>query len=63
MKEFQYVNAYGIHKKLIVNTIPKDGKYHVDLWSMDTGDWCGNGDMTKDELNDYLKHFGINDRI
>lgn len=63
MKEFYYTNGLGIPKKLVVNTIPKDGKYSVTLWEMRHGEFAGNGEMTREELNDYLEHFGIKERI
>ena len=61
-KSFQYTNSMGYHKKL--NVYEKiDGKYPVTLWSLDTGDYCGKVDMTPQELNDYLKHFGIEEEV
>ena len=57
MKQYYYTNDTGYHKKLVIEE--KDGKYYVQLWSMDTGDFCGSGEMTKDELDAFLKHYGI----
>lgn len=61
MREFEYVNGYGIPKKLVVGE-SQNGKYPVTLWSMDTGDFCGNGELTPEQLNRYLEHFGIKER-
>lgn len=61
-KSFRYTNSLGIRKELVVEE-KVNGKYPVMLWSLDTGDYCGRGDMTAQELNDYLKHFGIKERI
>lgn len=58
MKEYNYTNDMGYHKKLVVYD-EKNGKFPVMLWSMDTGDLCGSGKMTKKELDDYLKHYNI----
>lgn len=62
LKSFQYTNSLGLHKELVVYE-KVDGKYPVTLWSLDTGDFCGRGDMTTQELNDYLKHYGIEEEI
>lgn len=62
LKSFRYTNSLGFHKELVVYE-KVDGKYPVTLWSLDTGDWCGNGNMTIQELNDYLKHFDIEEEI
>lgn len=62
LKSFQYTNSWGLHKELVVYE-KVDGKYPVTLWSLDTGDFCGRGDMTTQELNDYLKHYGIEERM
>jgi hypothetical protein len=53
----------GIPKKLVVSDPNEQGKYPVTLWEMLHGEFCGSGEMTRDELNDYLKHFGISDQI
>ena len=62
LKSFQYTNSLGYQKELIIYE-KVDGKYPVTLWSLDTGDFCGNGNMTTQELNDYLKHFGIDEEV
>jgi len=61
-KSFRYTNSYSIHKELVVGD-KVGNKYPVTLWSLDAGDYCGRGDMTAQELNDYLEHFGIKERI
>lgn len=62
MKQFDYTNSLGISKRLVVGE-PKDGKYPVTLWEMRHGEFCGSGEMTREELNDYLEHFGITERM
>ena len=62
-KSFEYTNSLGIPKKLVVYDPNEQGKYPVTLWEMRHGEFCGSGEMTRDELNDYLKHFGISDQI
>lgn len=56
--EFHYTNALGIRKILVVNDDLKNEKYVCTLYG--NGDWCGSGEFTKEELNDYLKHYHIN---
>ena len=58
MLEYTYTNDLGYHKKIVVESV-EDGKFHCQLWSMDTGDFCGCGDMTADELREFLHHYGI----
>lgn len=58
MLEYTYTNDLGYHKKIVVEYV-EDGKFHCQLWSMDTGDLCGCGDMTADELRAFLLHYGI----
>lgn len=62
-RTFKYTNSMGIPKKLVVSDPNEQGKYPVTLWEMLHGEFCGSGEMTRDELNDYLKHFGISDQI
>ena len=59
MKEYNYVNALGYHKKLVVGPIDKNGKYPVTLWCTDNGEFCGSGKFTSEELKDWLNHYGI----
>ena len=58
MLEYTYTNDLGYHKKIVVEYV-EDGKFHCQIWSMDTGDLCGHGDMTADELREFLHHYGI----
>ena len=62
LKTFRYTNSLGFHKELVVFE-KVDGKYPVTLWSLDTGDLCGSGQLTLQELNDYLKNFDIEERV
>lgn len=62
MKQFDYTNSLGIPKRLVVGE-PKDGKYPVTLWEMRHGEFAGSGNMTREELNAYLEHFGITERV
>ena len=62
LKSFRYTNSMGYHKELAVYE-KVNGKYPVMLWSLDTGDLCGESDMTAQELNDYLRHFGIEEEV
>jgi hypothetical protein len=58
-KSFNYTNSLGCPKKLVVNAPNEAGKYFVTLWEMLHGEFCGSGEMTREELNSYLEHFGI----
>ena len=61
MKEYKYVNELGEPKILNVRETPNpDGKYHCILWSGRNGEHCGSSDLTYDELEEFLAHYGIN---
>ena len=60
---FTYVNAMNVPKKLVVYASNEAGKYPVTLWEMVHGEFCGNGEMTREKLNEYFEHYGINDRV
>ena len=57
MKEYHYVNDYGYNKKLLIDE--EEEEMPFSIWSMDTGDFCGAGTMTREQLNDFLQHYGI----
>ena len=63
VKTFEYTNSLGIPKKLVVSGPNTQGKYPFNLWEMRHGEFCGNGEMTREELNAYLEHFGIKERM
>lgn len=58
MTEYNYVNDDGRNKKLIVEK-KAEGEYYVSIWSRDTGDFCGAGEMTQEKLDAFLQHYGI----
>ncbi len=62
IKEADYVNDIGEMKKIVVYPM-KNGKYPFSLWSMRTGDFCGSGEKTKDEINDFFQHYRIVESI
>jgi len=59
MKEYFYTNDLGFRKKFEIIYKREDGTYSTAIWSMNTGDLCGGGNMTKEEIIDFLKHYGI----
>ena len=62
LKEFDYINDIGRFKKIVVYP-EKDGKYPFSLWSNETGDFCGNGEKTLEQLNDFMMHYKINYKL
>ena len=62
IKEFNYINKTG-HAKRIVIYDEKEGKYPFSLWDMEHGEFCGYGQMTVEQLNEFLKEYNINERI
>ena len=61
MREFNYVNDLGLRKKIVIH--PKEnGKYSVTIWDMKHGEYCGGGEVTAQKLNEFLEHYGIEER-
>ena len=58
MKIFNYTNDHGYHKRLCVYE-EENGKYPCVLWSMDNGELCGTGQLTREEINDLLSNYGL----
>lgn len=59
-KEYHYTNDMGYHKILHVEETDNN-TYSCQIWSRDTGDFCGSGTLSKQELQDFLTHYGIRD--
>ena len=58
IKTYDYTNDINEPKRLVVHPL-KDGVYPCTLWSRRTGDLCGSGDLTPDELHNWLVYYGI----
>ena len=58
IKTYTYVNDIGVRKKLVVYQL-KDGKHPVTLWGMDNGEFAGSGELTPQELKDWLAHYNV----
>ena len=66
MKTFNYVNDLGYNKIIYIDENKDDfGKYHSEIWTGQTdkmettGMFCGSGHLTAEELNKFLKRYGI----
>lgn len=60
VKRYHYTNDFGFLKRLNVYVSEeKNGKYPVTVWEMAHGEFCGSGEMTRKEINDYLAHYGV----
>lgn len=57
MKKYTYINDIGIRKSLFVD-VNEDGSLNCSLWS-DHGDFCGQAQMTQEELNKFLEHYNV----
>ncbi len=58
IKTYTYVNDLGARKRLIVFPL-ENGKHPVTLWCLDNGELAGSGDMTPQELKNWLEHYNI----
>jgi hypothetical protein len=56
-KKYQYTNDMGEPKTLMVTQ--KGETYNFSIWSNRTGDFCGGGQMTKEQLDEFLSHYHI----
>lgn len=57
---FYYTNDLGRSKSMMVYGAEKqDNKYLCILWDNMTGEHCGSGYMSKEEITDFLGHYGI----
>lgn len=58
-KTYTYINGLGRMKKIVTGK-KKNGKYPFTLWDIQTGEFCGWGERTPEELQDFLDdHYGI----
>lgn len=61
MKSYNYINDLGCPKRIDIDVEnPKDNKYYSIIWNMQNGELCGSGYNSKEELIDFLMHYGIN---
>lgn len=57
---YHYTNDLGILKRISIGALnPITNKYPVTLWELAHGELCGSGEMTKEEINEFLAHYGI----
>jgi hypothetical protein len=61
IKEYDYINSINEPKKLVIYPL-KDRVYPFILWSRRTGDFCGHGHLTPDELHNWLVHYGLGEK-
>ena len=61
MREFYYQNQLGIAKRLEVyeEKVDENGRIYTSIWSMENGELCSSGYNTKEEIKNFLKHYGI----
>lgn len=61
-EKLRYRNDYGLLKEMIIK--PKeDGTYDCQLWCLDTGNYCGSGNLTREQLNKLCEHYGLEERF
>ena len=62
IKTLEYINDIGLSKIIVVYE-PKDKKYSFCLFNKENGEFCGNGEKTRRELNKFLEHYNITERV
>lgn len=57
---YDYINDIGEPKILILHKYPNlQGLTSFQIWSQSTGDYCGSGYMTPQQLEDFCNHYKI----
>ena len=60
MKTYTYINDIGEDKLIAITETPdKENKYYFTLWSKRTDDFCGSGKKSKEQINEFLRHYKI----
>lgn len=58
VKKYDYINDINEPKRLVVYPL-ENGAHPCTLWSRRTGELCGGGNLTPDELREWLAHYGL----
>ena len=56
---YAYINDIGERKIIYVEESDKVGMYTITIWSVRTGDFCGTSIFTRNQLKDFLNHYGV----
>lgn len=59
MKTYEYVNLNGRKKVLIVKPTEITNIFHVEIWDVNTGDFCGNGYKTIEQITAFLAQYDV----
>jgi hypothetical protein len=59
MKIFKYTNFDGRRKALVVKSTDTENEYYIEIWNLDTGDFCGNGRKTAESIKKFLAQYGV----
>ena len=58
-KSYDYINGLGFLKRIVIDLEPVDGKYSFGLYERYHGECTGHGEMTREEINDFLRHYKV----
>ena len=56
-KKYQYTNDMGVPKTLVGT--PNKNIYDFTIWNNLNGELCGSGQLTKEQLDQFLSHYHI----
>ena len=55
-----YTNELGVEKMISIDDNPnEDNEYGFYIMNVATGDHCGVGAMTEDDMNSFFSHYNI----
>ena len=63
MSNFYYTNNDGRRKMLTVENSSDDNNYLVTMYDCKTGECCGFGRKTKEEINKFLEYYKVKKKI
>lgn len=63
MKRFFYKYTNDLGRKKEIWITKDEDKYTYSLWDLATGEHCGSGESTKEDLIDFLSHYEIKAEI
>jgi hypothetical protein len=59
MRTYRYTNLDGRKKSLIVKPTETTNDFYVEIWNLDTGDFCGYGYKTAEQITEFLAQYDV----
>ena len=59
IRSYTYTNFDGRLKALIMRPSTKDNYFYFEIWNMSTGDYCGSGCATENDIKNFLSKYEV----